>query len=382
MDKRAYTRRLRAATALTALSAAMAATAAPTVNLGNVGYVTYGDARSYSLPIAGLEVMSGPGQISVFTKLGLGADGQLGNTNAGVDDAFETPNANTVEGFRTTTANEPNSLAGQLDGSWDRPGWWDASLSALNAELNLSSNSLVFFFANNEIGSGEDRASLAAWMRVEITQISTNSILGRFDLSNDFNQDHVSTYGGLPTFDGSGGSGIILGDTGLYTAPGALTDAGRQDPYLADFVRSGGPVCLQSVPGGEIIVDCAGSYTRKVEHNLGGDRAAYAIVMPELDQIITNLMKTPGVNLADYAIHVDYRLGCGSETGFSAIRAQPKQNQTVGDCPDKYALNGGDEKLFLGTQAVTPDNPVPEPGAIALTAAALGAMAWARRRLG
>lgn len=380
MNKRVSRQGLQGAVAIGALTAALSAIAAPTVSLTNVGYVTYGDARSYSLPIAGLEVMAGPGQIDVFTKLGLGADGQLGNTNSGVDDAFETPNANTVEGFRTTTANEPNSLAGQLDGTWDRSGWWDASLSALNTELNLAANSLVFFFANNEIGSGEDRASLAAWMRVEITRISTNTILGRFDLSNDFNQDHVSTYGGLPTFDGSGGSGIIFGDSGLYTAPGALTDAGRQDPYLADFVRSGGPVCLQSVPGGEIIVDCAGSYTRKVEHNLGGDRAAYAIVMPELDQIITNLMKTPGVNLSDYAIHVDYRLGCGSESGFSAIRATPRQNQDIGDCPDKYALNGGDEKLFLGTQAVTPDNPVPEPGAIALTAAALGAMAWARRR--
>lgn len=209
MNKRVSRQGLQGAVAIGALTAALSAIAAPTVSLTNVGYVTYGDARSYSLPIAGLEVMAGPGQIDVFTKLGLGADGQLGNTNSGVDDAFETPNANTVEGFRTTTANEPNSLAGQLDGTWDRSGWWDASLSALNTELNLAANSLVFFFANNEIGSGEDRASLAAWMRVEITRISTNTILGRFDLSNDFNQDHVSTYGGLPTFDGSGGSGII-----------------------------------------------------------------------------------------------------------------------------------------------------------------------------
>ena len=34
-------------------------------------YMTYGDANSYSLPINGLEVMAGPGQIDLYTKLGL-----------------------------------------------------------------------------------------------------------------------------------------------------------------------------------------------------------------------------------------------------------------------------------------------------------------------
>ena len=392
MNKRVSRQALQAAAAVTALSAALSAVAAPTVNLTNVGYVTYGDARSYSLPIAGLEVMSGPGQIDVFTKLGLGANGQLGNAPLAMDDAFDTPQANPIEGFRTATQTDPSGT-----GAWDRDGWWDSSLSALNGALNLQSNSMVFFFANNEIGdkvrpSDADvlaegpRANLAAWMRVEISRISTNTVLGRFDLTNDPDQNGISTFGGLPTFAGPGmpgygGGGVILGDVGNYTSTGGA-------PKLADFVMSGGEVCLQQQnfidpltnQPAELIVSCAGPYTRKVQHNLGGDRAAYAVVLPELDKMISDLIKTPNINLDDFAIHVDYRLGCGSESGFDTVRATSTNPNKAGDCFDQYALNGGDEKLFLGTQAVTPDNPVPEPGAIALTAAALAAMGWARRR--
>lgn len=81
-----------------------------TVDLTNKGYVTYGDANSYSLPLNGLEVMAGPGQIAAFTKLGLGANGQLGNT-AGMDDAFDTPQANNIPGFRTSTSPEPGGVS-------------------------------------------------------------------------------------------------------------------------------------------------------------------------------------------------------------------------------------------------------------------------------
>ena len=67
------------ALSLTLISALISGhSVAATVNLTNKGYVTYGDANSYSLPLNGLEVKSGPGQIALFTKLGLGAEWVMG----------------------------------------------------------------------------------------------------------------------------------------------------------------------------------------------------------------------------------------------------------------------------------------------------------------
>jgi hypothetical protein len=317
-----------------------------TIDLTGAGWTTYGDGNAISLPASGLTVMSGPGQISLFTKLGLGADGQLANT-AGMDDAFDTPQANNVEGFRMGAANEPVTTGG-----WDRVGWWDASLSALNGALDLLKNSMVFFFANNETG-GTDTASLAVWARVEVSKISDNSVLGTFDLTNN-----GGGYG-TPITSGLGigaplGGGVVLGDVTQYTSTGA-------DPTLSDFIKSGNDVCVyNSGPLAGLPTACpsvSDPTITKYVHNLGGDQAAYAIVFPELDQLITQLVQ--GGNLSDYALHVQYKLGCGPEGDFPTIT---KGGNTV--CDGTYALNGGDEKVFLGTQALPPSTQVPEPSSV------------------
>lgn len=323
---------------------------AATVDLTNKGYVTYGDANSYSLPLNGLEVMSGPGQIDLFTKLGLGADGQLNNGVAGMDDAFDTPQANNIPGFRMGAANEP----GGVQGSWDRNGSWDSQLSSLNTMLNFSLNSMVFFFANNETGNGDN---LAAWARVELTRISTNSSLGIFDMTNDADKNGTGGYGPPPI-----GGGVLMGNVGNYTTS-------NNAPTVADFLMSGGAVCLNA----GVIVDCSAAHDQEVQHNLGGDRAAYAVVVPELDALIAGLL-AGNEDLSDYALHVEYRLGCGPEGSFPQV---PQGGST--ECDPNYALNGGDEKVFLGTQLARINN-VPEPGSAMLVGLGLIGAALIRRR--
>ena len=330
----------------------LAAAAAPTIDLTGAGYVTYGDANSYSLPVNGLQVMSGPGQITLFTKLGLGANGQLDNGTAGMDDAFDTPQANTINGFRMTSSNEP----GSLEGAWDRNGWWDSTLSALDSAIDFSTYSMVFFFANNETG-GSANDNLAAWAQVELTRISDDTSLGLFEFTNDADGDGVQGYGPPPA-----GGGVLGGDVTAFTSAG---DA----PVLADFVMSGGEVCLDA---SNALVDCSGpGVVASFEHNLGGDRAAYALVLPELDALIAGLL-VGGADLSDYALHVQYRLGCGSDALFPTIT---QGANTL--CDPSYALNGGDEKVFIGTQLAVVN--VPEPTSVLLLATGLIGLSALRR---
>lgn len=331
-----------------------------TIDLSQAGWTTYGDGNAISLPASNLSVGSGPGQIAMFTRLGLGANGQLDNA-PGMDEAFDTPQANNISGFRMGAGNEPVTT-----GTWDRVGWWDSSLAALNSALNLLTNSMVFFFANNETG-GADTANLAAWSRIEVTRISDNALLGRYDLTNQ-----GGGYG-TPITSGLGigaplGGGVVLGDVTDYTSTGAA-------PTVGDFLRSGSDVCVYT--GGPNIglptacPSVSDPNITKYAHNLGGDHAAYAVVFPELDALIFSLVQ--GGNLTDYAVHVDYRLGCGLEGAFPTVR----QGNNL-ECNGDYALNGGDEKLFLGTQALTTTR-VPEPSAIMLLALGLLSLTFMRR---
>lgn len=339
---------------------------AATIDLTGASWITYGDANSYSLPINGLEVMAGPGQINLYTKLGLNAVGVLPNNQAGMDDAYRTPTANTVEGFRMLSdgSNEP----GGIEGSWDRNASWDTTLFALDAKVDLTQNSLVFFFANNETG-GTITDNLAAWARIELTKISTGESLGVFDMTNDV--DHDGQGYGLPF---EGGGGVFLGDPTQYT-----TDL--NEPFVSDFIQSGGNVCISSVTG--TFVDCSDpNVIIDEEHNLGGDRAAYAIVAPELDTLIAGIIDDLNSDFNDYALHVNYRLGCGPELTQSGGTFPTVTQGANTNCDPDYALNGGDEKVFIGTQLRSSNviPPVPEPGILIMMGIGLAGIGYQLRR--
>ena len=335
---------------------------AGTVDLSTAGYVQYGDALSYSLPANGLEVMSGPGQINLFTKVGLGANGQLGNGKAGMDDAYDTPQANNVDSFRMSGQSDP----GGLQGAWDRAGWWDSTVGALFGALK---GLPIFFFANNETGSNgsllEDAdASLAVWGRIEVTD-AAGTVVKRYDMTNhsDNSGDPVG-YGTISS--GKIGGGDLLGDPANYVSTGAA-------PVVADFLMSGGALCLNA---SGIPVACDGSQgavAKTVQHNLGGDRAAYAVVVPELNAYIQSLI-SGGENLDLYAIHLDVRLGCGAEGSFPSTTGNNGKTECNGD----YALNGGNEKIFIGTADLL--QPVPEPASLLLMGGALMSLCLVRRR--
>lgn len=334
------------------------------INLANLPYVTYGDGTSYSLPISEFlgcttcEVMAGPGQIAVFAKLGLGADGQLPNSIPGMDDAFETPEPNNIDGFRMSAANEPTPTF-----TGDRPGWWDSTLAALSSKLDLLKNSIVFFFANNETGQDDH---LAAYAKVELT--GPDGSLGIFELTNDFNKDGVAPYGAFL----SGGG--IPSDVNPLAYQSYTSGVGDQTPVVADFLQSGGEVCI---PTGPMTQEC-------FQHNLGGDRAAYAVVFPELDALIAGVLALPNVNLENYVLHVEYRLGCGTED--NTAQGSPSFPRVDGsgppgttECDGNYALNGGAEKVFLGTQLLP--GQVPEPSSLLLACLGLlGLICTARRK--
>jgi hypothetical protein len=352
------------------LTASLPASAAM-IDLTGIGYVTYGDFNSYSMPIAAIQagctnfnntcpyyVQSGPGQISDLIVVATGASGGPVNTNfAGMDNAYETPSGVSGSNFFTTgnTAdpNEVSAFAGDTD---DR---WDSSLLALKSFL--AGDAMTFFFNNNNL-NGANEQSLAAWAQIEVTDQGGNRV-GIFDFTNN---------GGAYDLVSEGGGGVFGGDVSAYSSTGAGPTVGSN--ASTDYVLAGGPICLDttSVPGLPVPVSCAGAFDEgPINHNLGADTAAYAVIAPELNALLDALFALDDATLSQYTMHIDLRLGC--DIGFGQAGDEICTGAQSGFGKN---INNGYEQLFIGTAQIDipPPPRIPEPGILFLFATGLIAL--------
>jgi hypothetical protein len=130
---------------------------------------------------------------------------------------------------------------------------------------------------------------------------------------------------------------------GTFPAGGVGTGTGSGDACF--MVRALGQVCLNAA-GTPVPCDSPSAVTT-VNHNLGADEVANAVVFPEINDIL----RLAGFGGYD-VLQADIRMGCNGGT------------ITGGTCPEGSVLNNGFEQIFISR--LTPTQVVPEPVTLAL----------------
>jgi len=298
----------------------------------------YGSFNSYSLPILARQydlahpgtgvttgspyyVASTSGAIQDHIVVMAGANGTQVSTNfAGMDDAFAASGPSSPT-FSMTAGNEPtNTFAG------DQTGSWDSTISALKTFLGTTGgvqNSPIFMFNNNQEGTAQN---LKAWGQVwfEDSQHMYQNLV--FDFTN-------TPSGGLP-----GGNGVS------YTTP---LPTGYV-PTSADYVLSGGVVELDAQ--GNAIPPSLGSVKYTINHNLGANQAAYALISTQINSFLAS-------SLSDQ---------------YETMHLRLYMNE----------LNNGPEQLFIMAGIVdTPPVATPEPGTMLLMGVGVLGVAFMGRRM-
>lgn len=371
---------------------------AATIDLNGIGYVQYGDGLSYSMPFAQYQrtgdytptpgdefyIESSPGQIADLIVPATGVNGGPTTVNFdGMDNAYSTPSGVSGENFfqtggltfggNTYPASDPGG-ANQFTN--DYADTWDATVASLSNFLK--GDQLVFFFNNNQLNQTQAQQSLAAWAQIWVTDGAGNVVdpdgagaeTGYFEFTN-----HDSLYALVS----EGGGGVALGDPTNYTSSGRTNPDGDANTNMTDYVLSGGEVCLDAVGN---LVSCSSpeAVVGPVNHNLGANNAAYAVLFPELNALLDGLISNNALDLTQYTMHVDMRFGC-DPTLFGTDR-------TADICDDDSGngvgwgknLNNGYEQVFIGTAERLVPPTIPEPATLALLSAGLLGMGVGMRR--
>jgi PEP-CTERM motif-containing protein len=313
--------------------------------------VTFGDGISYSLPILGLDVQSSPGQINDCIVVATGSSGTPITTNfAGMDNAYATPSGTGGSSwFRTgAVANgqaDPQAAKGAFvpEFTGDTATTWDTTLSALKAFLGDGVAPVIYFNHNQTKSGGTVDEDLFIWAQIRLVNSTTG----------ETKYFYVSSSAGGSIINLPDNFGIPGGDPTLWTGP--QTDATCTYPEGTDFacgfptggvtpnpffdptgalaggvfmVKGVGHVCLNALGVPQV---CDGTEASVVDHNLGADHVANAVVFPELNAILLS----PGFGGFD-VLQVDLRMGCNP----LAIAS--------GTCSPGSVLNNGFEQLFIG----------------------------------